>query len=57
MKPARRLIDITNQKLGVRGLSAEATYRRRVIIVGIMPAIRRFIDSNSAMNVPFRAPT
>ena len=39
MKPTNSPIDITNQKVGVVGLSAPGRCRRRIITVGIIPAI------------------
>ena len=55
MKPTKRPIDMTNQKVGVAGLSALGNCRRSCITVGIIPAIRRFIDSSSARKVLFKA--
>ncbi|SEO47133.1 hypothetical protein SAMN02990966_01989 [Rhodospirillales bacterium URHD0017] len=56
MKPTSSPIDVTNQKVGVVGLSALAMWRRKCITVGIIPAISSFIDSSSDRNVPLRAP-
>ena len=44
INPTRSPIDITNQKLGVVASAADAICVLRIIIVGIIPAIRRFID-------------
>ena len=53
MNPTSSDIDITNQKLGAGG--RRRTCRFRTIMVGTMPAIRRFIDSSSEVNVPASA--
>ena len=55
MKPTRRPIDITNQKCGVVGSAADGMRDLSAITVGTIPAISRFIDSSSDMNVPASA--
>jgi hypothetical protein len=55
MKPTRSPIDMTNQKLGVIGSAPVAMRAFSAITVGTIPAIRRFIDSSSAMNVRLSA--
>src|SRR5215471_14694314 len=54
-KPTNSPIDITNQKFGVMGSPADTTYLLRVITIGNIPVIRKFIDSNSGANVFFNA--
>jgi hypothetical protein len=51
MKPTSSPIDITNQKLGAVGSAADGIRDLSAITVGTIPAINRFIDSNSDMNV------
>src|SRR5215472_5457137 len=50
-KPTSSPIDITNQKRGEMGLFVDSTCCLSVITVGTIPAISRFIDSNSGTNV------
>ena len=51
MKPTSSPIDITNQKLGAVGSLAAGIRAFSAITVGTIPAIRRFIDRSSDMNV------
>jgi carbohydrate-selective porin OprB len=51
MKPTRSPIDMTNQKLGLMGSAADGMRALSAITVGTIPAISRFIDSSSDMNV------
>ena len=51
MKPTSRPIDITNQKCGVVGSAADAMRDFNAITVGTIPAINRFMESSSEMNV------
>src|SRR5215470_17018114 len=51
MKPTSSPIDITNQKRGLAGSAANGMRDFSAITVGTIPAISRFIDSSSAMNV------
>ena len=55
MKPTSSPIDITNQKLGDIGSAADGMRALSAITVGTIPAISRFIDSSSDMNVPASA--
>jgi hypothetical protein len=51
MKPTSSPIDITNQKRGLVGSAANGMRDFSAITVGTIPAISRFIDSSSDMNV------
>src|SRR5262249_29517433 len=51
MNPTSRPIDITNQKYGVVGSAAPAMRDFSAITVGTIPAINRFMESSSEMNV------
>jgi hypothetical protein len=51
MKPTSRPIDITNQKYGVVGSAADGIRDFSAITVGTIPAINRFMESSSEMNV------
>src|SRR5215470_6215848 len=50
-KPTSRPIDITNQKAGVQGSVPDAIRIRNAITVGTIPAINKFIERSSGMNV------
>jgi hypothetical protein len=51
MNPTSSAIDITNQKAGVMGLVSDAICLLNAITVGTIPAINRFIESESATAV------
>src|SRR5215475_3915862 len=55
MKPTSSPIDITNQKRGLVGSAADGMRDFSAITVGTIPAISRFIDSSSDMNVSLSA--
>ena len=55
MKPTSRPIDITNQKFGVRGLSADGDVAPQDHHRRHHAGHQQVIDSNSDMNVPFKA--
>jgi hypothetical protein len=47
MKPVSRDMDITNQNVGPRGLWLFGVAFMANVMTGIIPAIRKFIESNS----------
>jgi hypothetical protein len=51
MNPTSNAIDITNQNAGALGPAVGASTALRIIIGGIIPVMRRFIESSSGTNV------
>lgn len=51
MAPTSNAIDMTNQNAAVVGSAPLPSCDFRIIIVGTIPVVSRFIDNNSGMKV------